>query len=79
MTGRAYTWRGEPFGQALPLLPRWVQEQLQPPPVQRTYRRQAIPSAGSIEKVAWRLKVVAAATEGQRNDTLFRMYVQALD
>ena len=77
--GRAYTWQEEPFGKALPLLPRWVQEMLQPPPVQRTYHSYSIPPAASIEKVAWRLKVIAEAPEGQRNDTLYRMYAQALD
>lgn len=77
--GSAYTWRGKPFGHLLPLVPRWLQEQFQPPPVERTYRHHTIPSAASIDKVAWRLEALARTPKGQRNDALFRLYVQALD
>lgn len=74
-----YIWVRPPFGQRLLPLPRWVMDQLKEaaPEVRRPY---VAPSSSlDLERLTWRLKVVAGEGEGARNQTLFRMVAQAAD
>lgn len=75
----SYEWIVEPFGMRLPLLPRWVMQDMAPPPTPRTYRPTTYARNPDMERVQWRLDIVRDAPPRTANDTLYRMYAQALD
>ncbi len=81
--GKQYVWINVPpfDGQTLPLVPRWLMEDMQPPTPPRTYRRASSTQTfgNDLDRIQWRLEAISNAPEGQRNEVLYRLYAQCLD
>lgn len=75
--GAAYEWVNAPFGQTLPMLPKWVMDELAPKPAPPRIMRPRYASAhdnSDPSRFEWRLREIANAPDGDRNGTLYRMY-----